>query len=309
MDSHKFEAILIGNDACSLKDLALSVSKQEFSGVLGLGFLPFVCFFAVESYDWLRDQNIASLNPFLEAEATRIRSLRARLKLFGGRGGFDTVLERLQEVEKVSMRIFHSKHHDSLSWITRLLQDDLGFYFHESDLICTTHVGFANIGYFDQELQIMTEIDSKEIFQFSVNLGDFLAHVLSLMNIECPKNASSKANVMVTAEDYKAEIVYPLINERLGFIHLPLAASFTWLVSQVNYVHIVLRHFFESENDLFLRYKFLTAFYAVHALQTVGALIKGDRTTEIGRMVSEIMVRPNSALPPIEIGVYEAEVC
>jgi hypothetical protein len=295
MQTVDIEAEMVAGDACALRDFALAIQD----GVVGLGVTPFACFFIVEAYDWLRHYSLAGSENFLELEASRIRTLRARLKLFDDRGGFKEVLQHLQTVDQASVRMFQGKHTGNLACLKKLLQDDLGFFFMGDDLVCTTHVGLINAGYLDTVINDFDEsylFDSigSELHGFAENIGRFISKILQILNCSAETSFIRKPRISISAEDHKANIVYPLINNRLGISHLQMGAAFTWLISQVNYVNLVLRDFFHSDNDLFFRFRFLTVYYSLRALQTIGNFLKGDRTSEIGQLISELLTRPNA---------------
>jgi len=292
------EAAMVASDACTLRDLIHAI--RDSNGVVGLGLTPFACFFIVEAYDWLRHYSLAGSENFLEVEAPRIRTLRARLKLLdNNKGGFREVLQSLRAVDQASVRMFQGEHRGNLAQLKKLLQDDLGFFYMDHNLVFTTHVGFINAGYLDTIIDGFDESDSfesigLELHDFAVNLGRFISKVLQILPCSVKITNVRKPLVSISAEDHKASIVYPLIDNHLGVPHLQIGATFTWLTSQVNYVHLVLREFFQNENDLFFRFRFLTVFYSLKALQTIGNFLKGDRKNEIGQLISELLTRPNA---------------
>jgi len=150
----------------------------------------------------------------------------------------------------------------------------------------------------DPVAQLSVSALGEEARAFAQNLGRFLGSFLRLPGLEPedPGRAENAAlpGAWIAAEDHKAAEVYARISGILGVVKMPLSAPFISLVSQVNYVHVALRPCFSPESDLFFRFRFLTAFHALQALKTLGAVLRGDRSNKVGQLVAEIQSRPGA---------------
>lgn len=299
MSGNLVEAAMLAHDVTEICDLTATVVEHRFAGIVGLGFLPFASFVAVEAYDWLRRSGGANADPFLEVEAPRIRRLRARLKLLDdNRGDFTSAVLRLQAIEESSIAMFNRKRRFGLQSLRGRWQQDLGFYYAGPDLICTTHVSLVNTGYADSDIHDLSKASSaslgRELHEFAIEIGSFLCNVRQQLGPAPNTTIQSSADIHLYAEDHKARTVYPRINKRLGLPEAHFAAPLTWLISQVNYVHRILRKLSSSESDLYLRFRFLTAFHAIRGLQTMGATLQGERTSELGQMIAHLSARPGA---------------
>ena len=217
-------------DADDVAGLAFAVAKSAKSGgVLGLSLMPVTCFFVVEAYDCLRRRQAQGAHGFLEQHASRIRDVRARLKLLDA-DGFATAQTRFETIERTSVRIFNGGHRGLLGWLKRWMQDDVGFYFINTDLLCTTHVGLVNIGYDERQLANLDHGTilslGSELHEFAQNIGQFIGHLIHQLGGRAHDTAKEIAFVP-SAEDYKATKVYPLIAERLQTGGYRTAALFT----------------------------------------------------------------------------------
>jgi hypothetical protein len=152
----------------------------------------------------------------------------------------------------------------------------------------------VNSGYSDLALTQLraTTINElgRELASFATENGSYLGHALGLLSHDTAPNIPT-VTIDVDAEDHTARAVYDLIEERLGQPHQEIAAALTWVASQVNYVHRVLKAVLPPDSDLSLRWRFLTAFHAVRAFRIIGTVLHGDRVSRLGNMTAELSSR------------------
>ncbi len=260
---------------------------------MSFGFLPAASFFVAESYDALRRSGLGA-HHFLESNAQRIRQARARLKLLDS-SGFDEAQRQLANVEEASHRMFNSGHRGVLASLKKWLQDDLGLYFIGPDLVSTTHVALLNFTYHEQDLRVFDHRSlgklGREIHLFSRDLGSFIGEIAAAFNEPLKLPDVPPLGLVISAEDHKARIAYDRLAARLQTGGSPMAALFTWLASQTNFVHGGLRAVLGPESDFFFRIRFLTVFHLLHALQKIGAVLRGNRGSALGAIAAELQAR------------------
>jgi hypothetical protein len=289
------EVQMILADARDVSRVAFALANSvKAGGVLGLAMMPVACFFAVEAYDCLLRRRQQGTQKFLEEHAERVRDIRSRLKLLDS-GGFDDAQGRFEKIAQASARMFNDGHRGMLGWLKRWLQDDLGLFFLGSDLICTTHVAILNMGHTDPELERMSDLTLEslglELRAFSEGIGRFVGQISAQLGDPSARQDTTPVTLVATGEDYKARLVYPRIADRLQAQDLALAVIFTWLVSQVNYVHRGLRVILSPDSSLFFRVRFLTIFHLLQALRAIGARLQGQRSKGLGAVVAELQSR------------------
>ena len=287
---------MLSTDAGQMHDLVFRLEDKRFSGLLGLGIPPFVCFFVIEAYECLRRSGQKDVDVFLEVNAKRIRRLRARLKVFVDHDGYDAALDRMAAVQRGSAGLFRAEDPGLLGALRRALQTDLGLYFIGPDLVCTTHVALSNFGLSEANLDNLDPESlpalTADVVLLAEQLGQFLRNKFGPF-------ASPASPVMLlqqmdtpTEEDYRATDAYRRIAIDLGIHNATLAAQFTYLVAQVNYAHIALRSLLEPDSDLLLRFQFLTLFHAADELKRLGAITRGSTSHELGRLLADLQSRP-----------------
>lgn len=295
--SHSIESQLLSCDMSELYGLTMNVGKHPSNGVLALGLLPFATFIVVESYDWLRRSDATDVQPFLEAQAPRIRRMRACLKLLSAHPRLADHVRLFQAIELTSTEMFRFRRFRLLEPLLRRKSCNLGIYYSGDDVFCTTHVAMVNMGYTHTDVDKLRHASASQIgiemHDISIELGKYIGQVMRLMSASLAIPCST-ADLDIAAEDCSANVIYGAIDQRLGHPDLRLAALFSWLASQVNYVHHVLRALMRPESDLFLRYRFLTAFHTLQALRIVQSVLRGDRASQAGRIVIELTTRPGA---------------
>lgn len=288
---------MLALDAYELRKLVFRICDHEASGVLGLGLPPFVCFFAVEAYDWIRRQEFAEADQFLEANAARVRRLRAQVKGLDERGGLEDAFQRLDTLQRTSSRLFPVDGSGVIGFFRRWFGTDLGLYYSGSDLVATTHVALANLGYAEEGPKAldhtMVQSIGEEAAIFAESLGRFIAERFDIRErMAMPDEDPLPEFGVVTAEDHKAAEAYRRLAERLGTENRSFAVAITWLVAQVNYVHRAMPCFLPANSELSFRFRFLTVFHTAVALRALGAITRGDTSSELGRLIAELQSRP-----------------
>lgn len=287
---------MIAADYSDIRDLVFRLADKQYAGVLGLGVSPFICFFIIEAYDWLRNHKTAEADIFLETNAGRIRHIRARVKLFGDQEGYEIALQRLEAVQRATARMFEVQGRGIVGRLRRWLQTDLGCYFIGPDLVCTTDVAVANFGLPEAELDRLdrTAVGALhyDVRILGEELGSFLGRTFDLSGQEPREMALLQPLGRPAEENHKATEAYSRLALRLGIEDVRLAAQFTFLVSQVNFVHIVLPSLLEQESDLLFRFKFLTMFHLTDEFRRIGAITQGDPSHVLGRVAADIQSRP-----------------
>jgi hypothetical protein len=191
-----------------------------------------------------------------------------------------------------------------LGTVRRWLSTDFGCYFLGPDLVCTTDVALANFGFGDDELGEVTNDSipalTEDVRSFADQLGKFLADKFPLSS-----HADDDAGLLrklppLRQEDHRALDAYSRLAARLGVDDVQLAVQFSYLVSQVNFVHLGLPSLLRRDSDLLFRFQFLTMFHVSGELRRLGAVTSGVRSHKLGRFAADVPVpiwRPQAKKP------------
>jgi hypothetical protein len=297
------ELQLIACDGDDLCQLMLALTSHPEASTIGLGILPYLAFYAIESYDWLNrvltPQDLQHLLP----DHVTLRQIRAKLKLFDGdQDGLDNVSSKLSTIEQQSINWFNHNHRGILGSFKKHFQNDLGCTFIGHDLIMTTHISLVNTGFditdFDPSHKDAFSQVGKRLFESSRELSKFISIVANslkpLLFHERNLSITSPGIFNFSAIDYKSGQVYPQLRTHFGLEESSHVAPVTWMISQVNFVHLVSRRFFSSESDIYFRTRFLTVFHSLNSLRIISTANRNSRDSLIFQVAASILKTPES---------------
>jgi hypothetical protein len=144
--AERAELALIAADARFVRDFVLGPRFEQIRGVAILALMPFISAFTYESSEYIKRKDPAMVRT-LEPHRDLLRASLLRLKLLDdSRKSFDEVLDNASELAAVSSGWMTEDHRGLLGPLKRLIQPDLGIYFAQEEVFCTTHVAFLNLG-------------------------------------------------------------------------------------------------------------------------------------------------------------------
>ena len=299
----------IVQDGWDLRQLSSSIGSHAQSGTLGLVVLPYLCFYAVESFDWLFRSQIPKDVGFFAERNADLRRIRANLKLFDtDRGGLNGMVERFSAIEKHSINWFNFHHQGFFKLIKKRFQTDLGFYFANDILICTTHVGVINAGLnpanFDPKIIDIFGKMGKEMYEFGIDIGIYLRTITEILEpfcegkIERIQIENQTDDLKFMAEDFKSYEVYLKLSKRIGIQDqdTQYAAVITWMISQVNFIHLILKKILPKTSDVYFRMSFLTVFHALNGLIKISTVFRHKRNALIVTTANEIISAKSSRI-------------
>ena len=240
-------------------------AANRHNSVFWLALPPNLAFFAIEVVEWHARARRPFRAPFLTEYDSHLRSTRARIKMFDGDSAHVGTIEALfAEVTDKAVLGFNRTHTGLLGALKRWLQCDLGLYYSGNNLVCTTHLVAMNLALDGTSLGDEDSAVSHSARSFGLMFGRFLATLAGALNVQTVEPTPLEPEP-VDYEDWKGAAYYRGLSARLGIENR--AASLTWLVSQVNFVHHWLRHALPKDSGLLLRFRFLTAFHSLSGLQ------------------------------------------
>lgn len=297
-------------------------------GIMGLTLAPYISFYVVEACDWLRRLAGRGVRiPQIEVIDEELRRVRSRIKILDSdRADIDRTLLVLSAIEEGSVAFFARPHRGVLGPLKRWLQKDLGVYFCGQDLVCTTHVGLVNSGLDPtqpSELGDVTEPDlARRWHEYARTLGSFIGELTTALEPivgSTPRMPPAPVvDLAFSAEDYKARDAYTTLGRQIGTEGRSLTAAVTWLISQVNFVHHVLRRIEPSSRGVCFRIRYLTVFHALDGLRRLGAILRHRRDAPMAIAAGEILKRGrelrgqrplrNALAHPYDLGDVEARI-
>ncbi|MEZ4310763.1 MAG: hypothetical protein R3F14_22195 [Polyangiaceae bacterium] len=292
---------MIAQDGWDLRKLLMELRQHPQSGTLSLSLLPYLSFYVVESSDWLRRAGAVQTSRFSAEQDGRIRSVRARLKLFDtDRGGLDGMTRAFSEIEAHAVKWFNYAHTGLLRRLQLWLQTDLGLSFCGPALIGTSHVGLINTGLdpasFDPSQGDVFAQLGERMLKFSKEIGAYVGALTEALSPIRPlrevRTIDPMSDLKFTAEDYKASTAYGSLREKWGLQGTTYVPAVTWMISQVNFVHLLLPRLLHSDADMLFRARFLTVYHSLSGLRKLSALLRHRPHAALVRVVNNLLAMP-----------------
>jgi hypothetical protein len=243
--------------------------------------------------------------PLFDTFADAVTKLRARAKLFDdNRGGLDGLVETLALAHRKSTGWFLHPHRGLLGNLKRRLQPDLGIYYCEEHIICTTHTALLTVGFTQEELQALSSSDMEKVgrfaYEFGVAAGTYfgrLAIYLHERGYNFDLHPSQKRVGMalpITHTDHHGYLAYKHISDHLGLTRPELSTTVMFLVARVNFVERILAYYIAPTSTLLLRSSFMTAYHATRALQEIEGLGGQSALYQLGQLARDVLNGPDT---------------
>jgi hypothetical protein len=179
------ELSLIAADTEFFRDFALGPRLEPIREIAALALMPFLSVFVFESARYIKQEDPAAVRE-LQPHEELLRTSRLRLKLLDdNRKSFAEVLETITELAAINSGWFMD-HRGILGPLKRRLQTDLGVYFMQGEVICTTHVAFINLGLTKKNLSassLSMDTLGPYLRDTTENLGRYVRLLLGKLNI------------------------------------------------------------------------------------------------------------------------------
>lgn len=269
------ELDLIRDDMFFYAETTNYLMSQNSSGVLFLEWMPYLSLFVVETYKYF-SKRVSTFSQAVSIQnINSIRLSRTMVKLF------DEDLRTIVEIENAIQRMteyhrqwFEEEHKGALAWLKKIIQPDLGIYYYNNRIICTTHVASFNLGFIQSNNIIVDTNKTPSITQSSFaighDLGSYIALLFHFFGHEAPEleNAKNKPNnndIRIEYSDVKASRYYGLVFNGSSSPLFNFCALTT--LAATNFIrHIVDKHNSPITPSVF-KLKFITLYHLYFGLK------------------------------------------
>lgn len=293
---------LIAADAEFFRDFVLGPHFEQIRDVAILALMPFVSAFTYESSEYIKRKDPAMVRA-LEPHRELLRASRLRLKLLDdSRKSFDEVLDNASELAAISSDWMMEDHRGLFGPLKRLIQPDLGVFFVQDEVFCTTHVAFLNLGLSKESLaasSLSLENLGPYLRGTSEDFGQYLALLLHKLNIgmEVSEDAQEAPLPPAGFRDLKSKRLYGKIARRAAPDRVPVCLLLTAILSQVNTAHLLVPSIAGKNDVAAFKIRFVSLFHAASSLQKLinqdqdGSFLHPDAAQQIGAALNADPVR------------------
>jgi hypothetical protein len=293
---------LIAADAEFFRDFFLGPRFEQIRDVAILALMPFISAFTFESSEYIKRKDPAVVRA-LEAYKDLLRTSRLRLKLLDdNRKSLDEVLDNASELAAVNSSWMMQSHRGLLGPLKRLIQPDLGIYFMQDEVFCTTHVAFLNLG-FSKEALAASSLSMENLGPYlrdtSEDYGRYLALLLSKLGVGNRVSDSARDAPLppIGFRDVKSGRLYRAMARRAVPHRVPVCLLLTAILSQVNTARTLVPTIAGRNQVAAFKVSFASLFHAASSLRKLldqnreDPLLLPDAARQIGATLDADPVR------------------
>jgi hypothetical protein len=266
---------LIAADAEFFRDLMRAPSLEPIRAISVLALMPLLSMFIVESAAYV--ERLGSVpTSTLAAHRGLLSASRMRLKILDDdRKSLEDILSNLRDLSAINCGWFLRRHSGFWGPLKRLLQDDLGVFFINGELICTTHVAFVNLGLSEQTLAtagLSLENLGPYLRGVTYDFGRYLGPLLVALRLgTTPDPASTDVEEPHVSEirsrDFKSRRLYERVAGQIAPGRVPLCILLTAILSQVNAARLIVPVVATRNPIAAFKLGFVSVFHAASSLQ------------------------------------------
>jgi len=267
---HEIRALI--NDTLFFRSLLSFLINSKHGSVISFNAIPFLSLYVVESQKYL-----ISIDPTIREALEEslgfnfkefIETSRNRIKLFEENSGIEEIALRFDNIVKSQKEAFNREHTGLLGWLKRLLQDDIGIYVFNDNVINTTHTVVYNLGLESytsnsQISQLMLSV-SQDIGKYTETL--FQAFVIG-HNGEYQEFFQQDTQKQIRSIDRKSDRYYPLIFKNPEARELN--ALLTLLFPMTNFLAFGLSQITSRKSETAFKLKFVGLYHIIHSLSNL----------------------------------------
>lgn len=212
---------LIAADLQFFRDLAVDSLLEPLRSIASLALMPYLSAVVLESAEYLKRRAPTAVLVLQEHDEL-LRTSRLRVKLLDDdRRSLMDVLANAQRLAAINSGWFMEGHRGLLGALKRLLQPDLGIFFVQAEVICTTHVAFLNFGLTERALSV-SSLSLKTLGPYlrgtTEDFGRYMAAVLAALRIapRQPDTAPHAPLPEIRSCDVKSKDFYGAIARRVA---------------------------------------------------------------------------------------------
>ena len=274
---------LISADLRLFYGLAIRPDLERLRPIAILALMPFMSAFIYESASYAESTGLVSSKD-LKGHEVLLRTSRLRLKLLDdSRKSFAEVLTDAGGLAAINSSWFLNSRYCIIRALKRWFQRDLGIFFIQDQVICTTHIAFLNIG-LTQEALTESSLSIRTLGPYlkvtAVDFGRYVGLLSTALDVDKPKAGESlnELTSRIRYRDLKSDRFYASMSDRVAPDNMTLCILVTMILSQVNTARSLAPLVADDNQTALFKVRFLSAFHAISSLQQ---LLNEDRRKRI----------------------------
>lgn len=262
---------LIAADAKFFGDFMLNPRFKRIQPVTSLALMPFLSAFVYESAKYIK-QTDPSAARVLEPHKELLLTSRMRVKLIEDKYRSSAeVLENINDLVAINSSWFLEGRHGLLGALKRLIQPDLGVFFMDNEIICTTHVAFLNLGLTKEALSnssLSLNNLGPHLRDKMVNVGEYVGALLSQLSVNAQVSNQELEDPLppIQYREMKSKRLYEAMAHQVAPGQTRISILVTQMLSQINTAHVVVPKIAETNEVAALKIGFVSLFQTASSL-------------------------------------------
>lgn len=263
---------LIAADAEFFRDFVFSPHLESIRPIASLALMPFLSAFVCESAKYFERKD-SSVGRGLEPHEEMLRTSRMRVKLTEDKYKSSAeVLNDAYELVAINSSWFLKGHRGFLGALKRLLQPDLGIFFINNEIICTTHVAFLNMGLTKEALSdssLSLNNLGPHLRDRMFDVGEYVGALLNQLNINTQASKRELEDPLppIQYRDMKSKGLYEAMAHQVAPGQTRISVLMTQMLSQTNTARVVVPRIAGENEVAALKIGFVSLFQTVSSLR------------------------------------------
>ncbi len=306
--TEQVEQTLIAADMRLFINMLADPRLRPIHGPLAMAMMPFFSAFVLDSYKYVA-RKFPEIAKAIAPNREVLAESRLRLKpleIHGKR--FEEILEETDLLARISSGLFAESHPRFLKPVYRLLQKDLGVFFMDGEVVCTTHLALMNMGVTEETLaKHSLSLDNLGSFMhdITVDYGSYMASLYWVLvgeyantsgvrkdyelqmralskafrlfpNVEPEEDHKADDSLSIPYRDFHSEPFYERLTKGQGREQTAVFILILAAMSQVNIARLLIPTIAKGHFLSALKMRFLSLY---HATNTLNRLVNQSRNT------------------------------
>lgn len=264
--------LLIAADTEMFRDLALGPRFEPIRGIAVLALMPFLLASAYESSRYIGRKD-ATVGLALKSQEEMLIASRMRVKITEDKYRSPAeVLENAGELAKINSGWFMEGHRGIFGALKKPLQPEVGVYFVEGEVVCTTHVAFSNMGLTKEALSdasLSMDNLGPHMQNRMTYVGDYTEMLFGKLGLGTQASEGDPELPLprIRDRDMKAERLYDPIVRRVAPGRGSVGVLLPWVLSQVNTARLLVPSIAGRNEAAAFKVRFVSLYQAALSLR------------------------------------------
>jgi hypothetical protein len=277
---------LMSKEVEFFRNFAFDSVLEPIRPIAAFALMPFMASFVFDSAKYLREEDSAIAQApatvsVLEEYEEQLSRSRLRLKFSDSKNrSLDAILKDDYAMMSTNNALLGETHGGFLGPLKNLLQANLGVYFSQGKMVCTTHIALLDLG-LDDETLTTTSLDDlgPYLHDRSEGYGQYMGLLMRSLGVEAPVEVSTNS-ITVTPlgyRDLKGKRFYESMARQVSPLEPSVGLRLMAILARINTARIIAPQVASADSMATFKIQFLSLFHAASCLDDLLQEERGGR--------------------------------